>query len=347
MSFNKFNDEFNNEQEIKIDMPPEEEKSHKKFFSQICCCVLVYILISQGLSVLSAYFLPEVIKSSDNAAIIISSAIQYLVAFPIFCYMIKKIPVTSAPKTSKLSLKELLKFLTVTIFLMYLGNYISLLIMSVVEENLGITPENTIDTVLTQTDYIISIVIVGIIGPIVEEMIFRKLLIDRLVPYGERVAVLLPALIFGLVHGNLYQFFYAFLIGIALSYIYVKTGKMLYTAIIHCFINLFFGVFASYVMSFIDMEKILELATDEALFIEYINANIMSLIPYCIYLVVFYAAMFIGIFNFNKMIYKFRLEKGKIVFPKGKALEITMFNPGAIALITACVILIAISTFSV
>ena len=45
---------------------------------------------------------------------------------------------------------------------------------------------------------------------------FRKLLIDRIVPFGQRVAVVVSGLAFGLFHGNFYQFFYAFSLGAVL-----------------------------------------------------------------------------------------------------------------------------------
>ena len=177
---------------------------------------------------------------------------------------------------------------------------------------------------------IISILLVGIIGPIVEEIIFRKLLIDRIRPYGEKIAVFFPALIFALAHGSLYQFFYAFLIGSVLSYIYVKTGKIIYSTIIHCIINLVFGVFAS-------VGNIPE---------EYITENLIPLSLYGVYTVIFYIFFFVGLVNFNRKLYRLRYNKGTIVFPKGKTLEILTFNAGAIILISICIALMAFNTFS-
>ena len=309
MKFNEFNTNNTNQ-----NMTAEEERTHKNFFSNICLSILAYIAISEILAILVGYLSPELFKTKNNA-IIISSVIQYLIAFPIFWVVIKRIPVTLAPSKAKLSLKELIKYLSITTFLMYIGTYISLAIMSVIEERLGIVPENAIDSLLTETDYFISIVIVGILGPIIEEMIFRKLLIDRLFPYGEKIAILFPSLIFGLIHGNLYQFFYAFLIGMALSYIYVKTGKAIYTIVIHCFINLFFGVFASYAISFMDVEKLSEALESEALLMEYLQNNISALTPYFVYIIIFYALLLVGLFQFNRRIFRLQFEKGKIVLP--------------------------------
>ena len=56
-------------------------------------------------------------------------------------------------------------------------------------------------------------------------------------PFGEKPAVILSGLAFGLIHGNLTQFFYAFGLGIAFGYIFVKTGKVKYPIILHMIIN--------------------------------------------------------------------------------------------------------------
>ena len=62
-------------------------------------------------------------------------------------------------------------------------------------------------------------------------------LTERIVKYGELAAVLASGLFFGLFHGNLNQFSYAFLLGLFLGFIYVKTGKLGYTIGLHMAIN--------------------------------------------------------------------------------------------------------------
>lgn len=342
MSFN----DLDKQEEIK--MSPEEEKKHKSFFSRICFSLVVYIVLTQCLGVLADYILNSInpeLAESQNVWLIISTAIQYLIGFPALYLILKPMP-KSAPVKAKLTGKEFFKVASISVFLMYVGNYVSLILMEAIESRFGALPENGIATILTDTDYIISIFLVGIIGPIVEEIIFRKLLIDRIRPYGEKIAVFFPALIFGLVHGSLYQFFYAFLIGTVLSYIYVKTGKIIYSTIIHCLINLVFGVLTSYISSLIDLEQLLEFALVGSIPEEYIAENLIPLSLYGIYTVIFYVFFFAGLVNFNRQIYRIRFKKGEVLFPKGKTLEVLTFNAGAIILISICIAMMALNTFS-
>ena len=84
-----------------------------------------------------------------------------------------------------------------------------------------------------------GLMITVLIAPVVEELIFRKLMLDRIRNYGEKTAIVFSAICFGLFHGNLTQFLYAFSVGLFLGYVYCKTGKVHYTMIMHALLNLF------------------------------------------------------------------------------------------------------------
>ena len=78
----------------------------------------------------------------------------------------------------------------------------------------------------------------AVIGaPILEELAFRKTLLDRLHDYGEGYAAVISALLFGLMHGNHMQFFLAFFIGLIFAMVYQRTGRIIYTMILHAMIN--------------------------------------------------------------------------------------------------------------
>ena len=82
------------------------------------------------------------------------------------------------------------------------------------------------------------ILTVGILAPIFEELIFRKLLIDRLIKYGEFAAILTSGLLFGLFHGNFQQFFFAAFLGCLWAFVYARTGRIRYTIMMHMIINM-------------------------------------------------------------------------------------------------------------
>ena len=90
---------------------------------------------------------------------------------------------------------------------------------------------------MLNSNIFLRILVVGILAPIFEELMFRKILIDHLAVKGQLVAILASGLMFGLFHGNFHQAFFAAFIGCLFAYIYIKTGKIIYTIILHMFLN--------------------------------------------------------------------------------------------------------------
>ena len=88
-----------------------------------------------------------------------------------------------------------------------------------------------------------------LISPILEEIFFRKLLIDRLKKYGERLAVVLSSVLFALSHATSQQLFYSFFFGIILSTLYVKTGRVRYTILLHIIVNFLGSAVSMYIAS--------------------------------------------------------------------------------------------------
>ena len=86
---------------------------------------------------------------------------------------------------------------------------------------------------------IFGIITVGIVVPILEELIFRRLVINSTCKYGYGAAIMISAFTFAVYHGNFVQFFYAFGLGILFAYIYCKTGKLRYTVLLHMGYNLY------------------------------------------------------------------------------------------------------------
>lgn len=91
----------------------------------------------------------------------------------------------------------------------------------------------------------------GIAVPIVEEIVYRGILLENLRKYGDAFAIVISALIFGMSHG--YGVFLTFLGGIFTGVLYVKSNKLSYPILMHLFINLFSILLVSWIGTFIEM----------------------------------------------------------------------------------------------
>ena len=79
---------------------------------------------------------------------------------------------------------------------------------------------------------------VGILPAVFEELLFRKFLIDRTIRHGEFISCAMSGIMFGLWHGNFQQFFFAFFVGVLFVFVYIRTGNIIYTMILHASMNL-------------------------------------------------------------------------------------------------------------
>ena len=90
---------------------------------------------------------------------------------------------------------------------------------------------------------IMAVVSTAIIPAFVEEFAIRGVVMQSLRRYGDKYAIIMSALVFALMHGNMIQIPFAFIAGIGIGYAVVKTGTM-WTGIIIHFINNLTAVFS-------------------------------------------------------------------------------------------------------
>ena len=76
-----------------------------------------------------------------------------------------------------------------------------------------------------------------IFAPIFEELWFRGVALESLRPYGNGFAIFVTAILFGITHANLAQFFYATVFGIFLAYVAIHTGSLIAPMILHAMMN--------------------------------------------------------------------------------------------------------------
>jgi len=69
---------------------------------------------------------------------------------------------------------------------------------------------------------LIGVLYIVVIGPVIEELVFRGAILRHLAPYGVNFAIVTQALLFGLYHMNFFQSLHAFLLGLVLGYIAVR-----------------------------------------------------------------------------------------------------------------------------
>lgn len=85
-----------------------------------------------------------------------------------------------------------------------------------------------------QGNVVLELIVLAILTPIVEELIFRGLMYTQLTEFMKKKhAIFLAALLFGLYHGNFLQTVYAFALGLLMIYVYERFHTLLAPILFH------------------------------------------------------------------------------------------------------------------
>lgn len=86
----------------------------------------------------------------------------------------------------------------------------------------------------------IGVLCIAIVGPIAEELLFRGAIMRALMKQlSPTKAIVISALIFGIIHLNPAQVIFAFALGLVFGWIYYKTGSLIPVILMHIFTNSF------------------------------------------------------------------------------------------------------------
>lgn len=269
----------------------------------------------------------------------------YLIAMPIAVMLMGK---STVIETRKFDMKPGLffKLLLMCLPMMWAGSVFGSMLSMALSN--GEATDRVADLAM-QTN-IWNVVFLVIVGPIFEEWLFRKQLIDHTRKYGEKTAILLSGLAFGLFHMNLFQFFYAFLLGLMFGYVYTRTSKLRYSTAMHMIINFNDGVLAPWVLTRVDLdqlEKVSEAAENgnAAAMEQWASQNATGLAIMLVYFLLYGAVILAGfvllIRNFRKAEFYIAPEE----LPRGTGARTVYGNVGMITFIVLTVLLTAISLF--
>ncbi|MFY1810933.1 CPBP family intramembrane glutamic endopeptidase [Bifidobacterium adolescentis] len=267
----------------------------------------------------------------------------YLIAMPIAVMLMSK---STVIETRKFDMKPGLffKLLLMCLPMMWAGSVFGSMLSMVLSN--GEATDRVADLAM-QTN-IWNVVFLVIVGPIFEEWLFRKQLIDHTRKYGEKTAILLSGLAFGLFHMNLFQFFYAFLLGLMFGYVYTRTSKLRYSTAMHMIINFNGGVLAPWVLTRVDLdqlEKVSEAAENgnAAAMEQWASQNVEGLAIMLVYFVLYGAVILAGFVLLIRNFKKFEFYTAPEELPRGTRAKTVCGNVGMIMFIMVTCMLTAVN----
>lgn len=319
----------------------EQQLQARKDFSRTGFALLAMGITVVILQILLGFLVLEGTPIGDAEWMIwlLTFAPMYLVAMPVGIALLKRIPTDPHPK-EKIGIKRFFVLFLMCMPIMYGGNIIGTVLSSLLS---GGTAENALmDYVMGNPLY--SILVMVILAPVLEEYIFRKLLIDRLSKYGELTAMLFSATVFGLFHMNFFQFFYAFGLGLLFAYIYTRTRNLLYPVLLHMIINFQGSVLAPWLLSSVDLELITAPESGAAA-TEDILGILPGLLAYTLYSNALLAAVIAGLVLLIVNWKKRQILPAAPELPFRPACKAAYINWGMVLFTLFCLVMIVLALF--
>ncbi len=181
-------------------------------------------------------------RMRDDVYYLLALVGHYALSLPVAYALCRRVPRTAFDR-QPLGLGRLCRWLIIGLAVLILGSLLGSAASELAYRLAGRQTVSMVDEMFKmfgQFSPVLTLLIPCVLGPVCEELLFRGLVAARLARYGERPAALISALLFGLWHGNLEQFFYAFGIGLLLAYAYYRTGRLITPIVLHMLYN-FFG----------------------------------------------------------------------------------------------------------
>ena len=224
------------------DAAPDEKREIRRNFNTVGAVLLIlYILIF--FVCMSAYwfFAPDAEYNELGEAVyglaemIIGGcfpALMAIIVFAGYCAVTRYNP-AELFRTENLDGRQILKYAMIVLFFQQVS-VICTIIMSSGLYSLGLEVSG-LNYVLEHKPsvYAADIFSAVILAPIGEELIYRGVVLRCTAKISQRFAIFFSAFIFGIMHGNPYQFVLGFLLGIPMAVITIKTGSLIPSIICH------------------------------------------------------------------------------------------------------------------
>ena len=232
-----------------------ERKMHRKYFSSLGWALLIYLLILNAWVMIFAFYdaftislrqaMGEVFSDEERTSILMNNGWGYLV--------------TILTGLIALWLWKGRGFVCKTLWTrgrpMKFGSFMALLCLFISGQSLfqvlagiqefilnvfGLSALESIQSATMDYDSLTMFLYAAVGAPIMEEIIFRGLVLRHLEPYGKSFAIVMSAFLFGIFHGNLVQMPYAFLVGLVLGYVAIEYN-IVWAMVLHMINNLVLG----------------------------------------------------------------------------------------------------------
>lgn len=225
---------------------PDEKKEIRRTFNAVGAAllalyILIIVLCYAGFWAFSGeteyneygqaiYTLADIIVGGCFPALIA------MLVFVLYCAQTRYNP-KELFRTDSLKVKEIAKYVMIVLFLQQLSMILGVIMQNgLYSAGLEVSGMNYV-LEHKPSVYAADVFSTVILAPIGEELVYRGIALRCTAKISQRFAIFFSAFIFGIMHGNPYQFVLGFLLGIPMAIITIKTGSLIPSIICHMAAN--------------------------------------------------------------------------------------------------------------
>lgn len=195
-------------------------QSTRAYITRTLWMLLAYEVIFQ----VGAVVLMHSLKLSSNSAsaMIVSAACG--VAIVITSTTTEFRTIAFRPLRRRISLISVVELLLALLAIQMLSGILDNLIEPILTQWLHLNIDEAVANASGSSTTFSMMLYTCLLAPLFEELLFRGYLLHRFLPFGEKYALVISSLLFGLMHMNFIQIPFAFCVGLVLAYVTRKYG---------------------------------------------------------------------------------------------------------------------------
>lgn len=295
----------------------------KKIIKTTCLGADVYLLgmLGIGMLILAPYYVMQYMNSSytsqealwqgiaSTLSVILASILLYRFALKqkdkgnLFTES-ESVKRAIFKKTRKITIPKILMFAAFIFFMQLIVEQV-FNVMEMGLNGIGYTAKASTAATSDNGAAITTILYVALIGPITEEFVFRGFIMKSLKPYGKVFAICVSALMFSLMHADIFQLLFTLVAGVILGYVAMEYS-------IHASIILHIINNALFSLALGELESVNPMATKIIYIILFVLGAIVAI--YFIYKDRDYAKEYISSNHAKKGTMKYLLNKWMIIY---------------------------------
>jgi len=239
---------------------PKIEKQLRNNFNILdtalsCCYFIVFGLFVELITLV----MPSAISSNLFYAIFMSFLIEAVFGIAgLVTASTRKVKFIEATNLNKkIDIKTILLCIVIAVVSIYAFNSVSNAFAYALQ-NLGYKQQVSNFVIPNVQTYLLYVVLICISPAIFEELLFRGVTLNGLKKLGTHKAVIISALFFSFMHGGPDQTIHQLILGVIMGYVFVYSGSIWSTIIIH-FLNNFIALTSLFIVSLNSPESVTEI----------------------------------------------------------------------------------------